>query len=176
MFDGSNIVNAIFIKCFDAIDHNISALKYENEQISPGRINCRFFLFLQTISVNLHPLYVPTLHANGAVPQGAMLGLEAFITMVKDVNARLPIYKYVVSQHHPKSYKRPGNKAITTCFRTNGQKTGNGNDVKPNDNTRYYYLGSKALRISKKVTIDCQELEFVNSIKLVGVCIQSDLK
>ncbi len=35
------------------------------------------------------------LQINGAVPQGAILGLEAFCEMIKDMVSSLPIYKYV---------------------------------------------------------------------------------
>ena len=37
----------------------------------------------------------PTLCLNGAIQQGAILGLEAFISMVNDVKACLLIYKYL---------------------------------------------------------------------------------
>ena len=90
--------------------------------------------------------------------------------------SKIQICKWVnVIQYHKKDQEtRQSQHALEQIVKRQEWR----NDVKPNDNTRYYYLGSKALSNSKiqKVTIDGQELECVRSIKLVGVYIQSDLK
>ena len=62
----------------------------------------------QCVKIDHHISSILTI--NGAVPQGAILGLEAFCRMIKDMRSSLPIYNFVddstISEVLPKKTRR----------------------------------------------------------------------
>ena len=68
--------------------------KYETDNMSPFLLKwLSNFLFQRKQGVKIGNDVTDILTLNGAVLQGAIMGLEAFIAMVKDMKAELPISK-----------------------------------------------------------------------------------
>ena len=90
------IVFLDFAKAFDRINHNKLLDRYESLETPPTIIR-RLYSFLQgtTQSVKIGNKISAPMTINGAVPQGAILGLECFTTMIDDRTAEHPVYKYV---------------------------------------------------------------------------------
>ena len=97
--DEGKCVQAVFLdftKAFDRIDHAILMKKYEKDGVHPSLLRWLASFLCerkQRVKIGNHVSSMVTL--NGAVPQGAILGLVAFCQMIKDMRACLPIYKYV---------------------------------------------------------------------------------
>ena len=85
-----------FTKAFDKVDHSILLAKYERNGVNPILLRwLASFLCGRQQRVKIGDILSSLAQLNGAVPQGAILGLEAFCQMIKDMKACLPIYKYV---------------------------------------------------------------------------------
>ena len=145
---------------FDKIDHNILLNKYENEKISPCLMKwLANFLFERQQSVKIGDIISPTLRLNGAVPQGAILGLEAFIAIVKDMNSCLPIYKYVDDSTLSEIIQKgQETRLLQHAFDQTVEWTKeNGMTINPTKTHDMVISGAK-LGIAPKITIDGREL------------------
>ena len=97
--DDGKSVQAVYIdftKAFDKIDHAILMRKYEKDGVNPSLLRWLASFLCerkQRVKIGNNVSSIATL--NGAVPQGAIFGLEAFCQMIKDMKASLPIYKFV---------------------------------------------------------------------------------
>ena len=179
--DEGKSIEAVFIdftKAFDKIDHNILMKKYETDNISPFLLKwLSNFLFQRRQSVKIGNVVTDPLTLNGAVPQGAIMGLEAFITMVKDMKSKLPIFKYV--DDSTLSYILDRNKENTLLKQALDDilvwTKRNGMCMNPTKTKDMIISGTKEANIPK-LTVGDQELERVTSSKLVGLHIQNDLK
>ena len=104
------------------------------------------------------------------------MGLEAFIAMVKDIKARLPITKYIddstishIIDQKEFAFLRQALDDILLWTKRNDLCM---NRTKTKD---VVISGAKQTHIPKLIVRD-QELERVTSTKLVGLHIQNDLK
>ena len=105
------------------------------------------------------------------------MGLEAFITMVKDMKSKLPIFKYV--DDSTLSHILDRNKENTLLKQALDDilvwTKRNGMCMNPTKTKDMIISGTKEANIPK-LTVGDQELERVTSSKLVGLHIQNDLK
>ena len=53
------------------------------------------FLSKRTQRVRINSVFSSETTLNGAIPQGTLLGIEAFIAMIDNLKSKLRIYKYV---------------------------------------------------------------------------------
>lgn len=114
---------------------------------------------------------------NGAVPQGAILGLEAFCQIIKDMKASLPIYKFVDdSKLYEILAKNQENRQLQAAMDETVRWTKeNGMVLNPTKTYEMVFTGRKT-EVVPPITIEDNPIERVSATKLVGVYIQSDLK
>ena len=85
-----------FAKVFDRINHHKSMDKYESLSVPPTILRWLYsFLQGRTQAYKICNTISKPLSSNGAVPQGAILGLDCFTTMIDDMKAQHPVCKYV---------------------------------------------------------------------------------
>ena len=106
-----------FSKAFDHINHNLLLNKFQELDTPPCLLKwLTAFLHKRSQSVKMGDIVSSALDVNGAVPQGAIFGLECFIVMIYDLKANHPIYKFVddstpfeivhrYSFNHPRKYR-----------------------------------------------------------------------
>ena len=179
--DDGNSVQAVFIdftKAFDKTDHSILMRKYEQDGVHPCLLRwLSSFLCERKQCVKIGGFTSSMLTLNGAVPQGAIMGLEAFCQMIKDMRSCLPIFKYVddstlseiISKTSPKRLLQQAINETVQWTRDNAMV------LNPTKTHEMVITGRKTITVPP-ITIENQPLERVSVTKLVGVYIQSDLK
>ena len=97
--DHGNHVRIVYLdytKAFDKINHHILLRKYEQLDIHPLLLKwIAGFLVNRQQSVKIGDIILSPKSMNGAIPQGALMGMEAFCELIKDLELILPLYKYV---------------------------------------------------------------------------------
>ena len=53
------------------------------------------FLHARSHQVSLGDQFSSIVHMNGAMPQGAMFGMEGFSSLINDIQPSLPLFKYM---------------------------------------------------------------------------------
>ena len=180
--DEGNRVQAVFVdftKAFDKIDHTILMSKYEKDGVHPTLLKwLASFLFERQQCVRIDSHVSASVKINGAVPQGAILGLEAFCQMIKDMRAALPIFKFVddstlseiISKKAEKSQLQSAVNDTVTWTKENGML------INPTKTYEMVIAGRTQTEDIPEIKIDNTPIERVESTKLVGVHIQSNLK
>jgi hypothetical protein len=118
-------------------------------------------------------------HMKGVLPQGTIFGMEGFIIMIKDLQPPLPLYKYVDDSTTFKIISNTGsnNNRLQETVDTTNEWT-KAKDMKINiGKTKEMYISfNKNLAQPNQITINGEQIERVNSTKLVGITIQDNLK
>ena len=96
--DDGNSVRIVFLdysKAFDRVNHQILLNKLATMDI-PLHFLKWFALFLHARSqqVRLGDQFSSIVHMNEAMPQGAMFGMEGFLSLINDLQPSLPLFKY----------------------------------------------------------------------------------
>ena len=168
-----------FTKAFDKINHTILMSKYEKDGIDPALLKwLASFLSERQQCVKIDHHISSILTINGAVPQGAILGLEAFCRMIKDMRSSLPIYKFVddstISEVLP---KKPEESRLQSAIDDTVQWTkDNGMHINAAKTYEMVIAGRTKTEDIPQIVIDNNPIERVEVTKLVGVYIQSNLK
>ena len=172
------IVFLDFAKAFDRINHNKLLDKYESLETPPTILRWLYsFLQGRTQSVKLGNKISAPKTINGAVPQGAILGLECFTTMIDDMTAEHPVYKYVDDSTPFEILKCNSVSTLQGSINTI-QQWSRTNDMRLNaKKTHEMTICFKQKRPKfDPILIDSAPVQSVESAKLVGVIIQKDLK
>ena len=179
--DEGKSVQAVFLdftKAFDKIDHSILMGKYEKDGVHPSLLRwLASFLCERKQRVKIGDYVSSMATLNGAVPQGAILGLEAFCQMIKDMKSCLPIFKYVDDSTLYEIISKIANNRRLQIAMDEAVKWTQENSMVLNPTKTYEMVisGRKASTIPN-ITIENKPIERVVVTKLVGVHIQSDLK
>ena len=164
-------------KAFDHIDHNILLKKMEN--LLPKFLLKWYASFLQgrSQSVKIGHHISKSVTLKGGVPQGALFGMEAFILMVNDLKSNIDIYKYVDDTTLSESFSRNENSQMQLSVSNLQQwSTTNNMMINPTKTKEMIiYFGKDKLNVPA-ITIDGNEIERVEEVKLVGIHITNNLK
>ena len=170
-----------FSKAFDRIDHNILLMKLTNLDVPPILINwCANFLQDRQLRVKLGEIRSNWKQIKAGVPQGTILGPLFFLVMINDLTTTTtthPLYKYVDDCSTYEVVSRPACNSIlqldisTIC------------DWSNTNNMRLNAKKTKEFRVSflqsepefDHLTINGSPLEVVDSFKLLGITLSSDL-
>ena len=169
-----------FSKAFDRIDHNILMRKLQLLNVPPVLLNwCSSFLQGRQQRVKLKTCKSDWKEIKAGVPQGTKLGPLFFLIMVNDLSSELTLYKYVddcaISEvvrvcepDLPKLQQELDN--VTQWSSANNMKL---NVKKTKDFTVSFLINQP---LAQPLIVNNQPLEAVNTIKLLGVNLTSDLK
>ena len=169
-----------FSNAFDRIDHNILMRKLQLLNVPPVLFNwCSSFLQGRQQRVKLKTCKSDWKEIKAGVPQGTKLGPLFFLIMVNDLSSELPLYKYVddcaiskvvrvCEPDLPKLQQELDN--VTQWSSANNMKL----NVKKTKDFNVSFLINQPL--AQPLIVNNQPLEAVNTIKLLGVNLTSDLK
>ena len=180
--DHGNHVRIVYLdytKAFDKINHHILLRKYEQMDIHPLLLKwIAGFLLNRQQSVKIGDIISSPKSMKGAIPQGALMGMEAFCEMIKDLELTLPLYKYVddstvydIVNRNEKSDRLQ--RAIDQAL---AWTTDNDMLINHSKTNEMIISFTKCKPEFTPITIEGQEIDSVQSTKLVGVYIQDDLK
>ena len=97
--DKGHAVRIVFLdysKAFDRVNHNILLDKLAAYDLPPFLLKwLTSFLFERSQRVRLSEFISDILYLAGAVPQGAIFGMEGFLALIDDLRPPLPLFKYV---------------------------------------------------------------------------------
>ena len=169
-----------FSKAFDRIDHNILLHKLQLLNVPPILLNwCAHFLRDRQLRVKLGNSISTWKPVHAGVLQGTKLGPLFFLVMVNDLSVTLPLYKYVddvtvfevvpLSSIEPPVLQRELDKI---CEWTSS------NDMRLNvTKTKEFTISFvKDPKLLDPLTVNSLPLESINTTKLLGVHLSSDLK
>ena len=181
--DLGHSVRVVFLdysKAFDRVNHNILLDKLAQLNVSPHMLKWfASFLINRTQCVKLGDATTTSLTMNGAVPQGALFGMEGFLALINDLKPPLPLYKYVDDSTTYDIIKKssPDNNRLQHTIDMIAQWTVS-NDMKINaqkTNEMLITFSKNPTRYSP-IKIGESEIERVSTAKLVGLHIQDNLK
>ena len=180
--DEGNRVQAVFLdftKAFDKINHTILMSKYEKDGVHPVLLKWLASFLCdrqQCVKIDHHMSSFVTI--NGAVPQGAIMGLEAFCQMIKDMLSSLPIYKYVDDSTISEILsKNAENSRLQSAVNDTVKWTEeNGMHINATKTYEMVIAGRAKTDDIPQIEINETPIERVEVTKLVGVHIQSNLK
>ena len=173
-------VRVIFLdytKAFDRKNHNILMQKIESLEPHPCIVRwIAAFLQGRNQQVKIGNTTSGILPINGAVPQGALLGMEAFEIMISDLKSIVDIKKYVDDTTLSEILRELQPSRLQDALNDAVEWT-RSNDMNINRSK----TNVMNITFSKKVdftplSIASEPIETVSSAKLVGVYLQSDLK
>ena len=180
--DNNKTIRILFLdfsKAFDRVDHQILMDKFKSLGVSMPLYNWIYaFLTDRTQRVKIRELISELKTLNGAIPQGALMGMEAFIRMIDDLKSRLPIYKYVDdSSTFEITEREQHNSSLQLAVNEIVEWTKKNNMIINTDKTYEMVISSSKTPTNlAPITIDDKIIKRVTSTKLVGVIIQNDLK
>jgi hypothetical protein len=169
-----------FSKAFDRIDHNILMRKLQLLNVPLVLLNwCSSFLQGRQQRVKLKTCKSDWKEIKAGVPQGTKLGPLFFLLIINDLSNELHLYKYVddcaISEvvrvcepDLPKLQQELDN--VTQRSSANNMKL---NVKKTKDFTVSFFINQP---LAQPLIVNNQPLEAVNTIKLLGVNLTSDLK
>ena len=152
--------------------------KYESFSTPPTILRWLYsFLQGRTQAVKIGNTISRPLSINGAVPQGAILGLEFFITMIDDMKAQHPVLKYVDDSSPFEIIRQNKTSTLQQSIDTI-QEWSKRNDMRLNGKKTHEMTICFKRNAPKFDPIKVGEapVTSVTSAKLVGVTIQNDLK
>lgn len=181
--DSGHAIRVLYLdysKAFDRVNHNILLEKLDAMHVHPHLLKW-FASFLQDRQqcVRLGNATSSKVVLNGAVPQGAVFGMEGFIALVNDLSPSLPVYKYVDDSTTFEILKRTNMDSTKLHMATNEiMQWTTTNDMKINaqkTNEMVICFHKKPPNLNA-IKIDGEDITTVTSTKLVGLHIQNDLK
>ena len=168
-----------FSKAFDCIDHNMLLRKLQLLNVPPILLNwCAAFLRNRQQRVKIGQDKSNWLPIFAGVPQGTKLGPLFFLVMINDLTTTAPICKYV---DDCTVFEVTSHSSASSDLQTHLDSI---NQWIVNDNMRINAKKTKELNICfakfppilQPLTIDNVPLDCVQSTKLLGISIQSNLK
>ena len=167
-----------FAKAFDRINHHKLMDKYESFSTPPTLLRWMYsFLQGRTQAVKIGNTISRPLSINGAVPQGAILGLDFFTTMIDDLKAQHPVSKYVDDSTPYEILKcnetSTLQQSIDTICEWSKQNDMRLNGKKTHEMTICFKRNPPEF---DPITIEEEPVDSVTCAKLVGLLIQADLK
>ena len=168
-----------YTKAFDRINHHKLMDKYSKLGVHPILLRwLAAFLQGRTQRVKIGDGISDAKHIKAAVPQGAILGMEAFIVMIDDLQTESDIDKYVddTTLSEIINLKAPSDSRLQFSLNHAVQWT-KSNDMSINaGKTNAMNICFARTQSFDDLTIEDKPIETVESTKLVGVHIQNDLK
>ena len=167
-----------FSKAFDRVDHNILLEKLSNFNVPPILLNwCANFHEHRYFRVKMGKIKSDWKEINAGVPQGTILAPLFFLIMINDLTTTLPLYKYVDDCTAYEVVSRPTN---YTMLQTDLNIVNTWTEI---NNMHLNIKKTKEFRISflktpleiDQLTINNISLDIVQSFKLLGITISSDL-
>lgn len=182
MDKGNQFVRLVFVdfsKAFDRVNHNILIEKMESLDVKPHLVNwIKGFLLQRMHQVKIGNHRSEWLTIKGSVPQGTIFGMDGFVIHVNDLKPYLETYKYVddtttmevVPSSTPQKSKMQENiKTISDWCKENEM-------VINTDKTKEMIISSARNTIDvQPLTLNDNQVERVNTYKVVGVTVSKDL-
>ena len=168
-----------FSKAFDLIDHNILIQKLKEQKIPDLLVNwISSFLHCRTQRVKIDNFISVPLTLNGGVPQGTLLGPVLFTIMINDLKcSACPNRKYVddttvleLCKFEELSSLQTSADEIITWTEKNNMKL---NAKKTKTMTINF---TRSLPLYSDIIINNQTIDEIDSFKLLGIRIRSDLR
>ncbi len=169
-----------YSKAFDMINHSKLQQKMRNLDVPPTLIKWfAHFLSKRTIRTRIGDHISTPRALNGAIPQGAVFGMEGFCIYIDDLVPELPLYKYVddSTTYSVMDKNSPNDDSLQVTINQISEWSEQ-NDMKMNPTKTHELLlhFGKAKPELVPITINDIEINRVTSTKLVGVTIQENLK
>ena len=168
-----------FSKAFDRIDHNILIRKFQLLNVPPILLNwCAAFLRNRQQRVKIGQDKSNWLPILAGVPQGTKLGPLFFLVMINDLSTIAPIYKYVddCTVFEETSHSSASSDLQTHLDSINQWIVNNNMRINAKKTKELNICFSKSPPILQPLTINNVPLDCVQSTKLLGISIQSNLK
>ena len=168
-----------FSKAFDRIDHNILIRKLQLLNVPPILLNwCAAFLRNRQQRVKIGQDKSNWLPIFAGVPQGTKLGPLFFLVMINDLTTTAPIYKYVddCTVFEVTSHSSSSSDLQTHLDFINQWIVDNNMRINAKKTKELNICFAKFPPILRPLTIDNVPLDCVQSTKLLGISIQSNLK
>ena len=168
-----------FSKAFDRIDHNILIRKLQLLNMPPILLNwCAAFLRNRQQRVKIGQDKSNWLPIFAGVPQGTKLGPLFFLVMINDLTTTAPIYKYVddCTVFEVTSHSSASSDLQTHLDSINQWIVNNNMRINAKKTKELNICFAKYPPVLQPLTIDNVPLDCVQSTKLLGISIQSNLK
>ncbi len=166
-------------KAFDLIDHSILLQKLENLGVPDFLLKwIASFLTNRTQRVKIDSTIMSEWgQLNGGVPQGTKLGPILFLCMINDLSLNLPTYKYVDDTSAVHISNNAQDNALQTAADSAAEWSKNMNMQLNAKKTKELVIDfSKPNHSLPPITIEGEEIERVQTSKLLGVHLSYDLK
>ena len=168
-----------FSKAFDRIDHNILIRKLQLLNMPPILLNwCAAFLRNRQQRVKIGQDKSNWLPIFAGVPQGTKLGPLFFLVMINDLTTTAPMYKYVddCTVFEVTSHSSASSDLQTHLDSINQWIVNNNMRINAKKTKELNICFAKSPPVLQPLTIDNVPLDCVQSTKLLGISIQSNLK
>ena len=169
-----------FSKAFDIINHNTLLVKLKQCDLPPDiRRWIATFLLDRTQQVTIGNKFSPPGHPKGGVPQGTLIGPKCFLVYINDLETPVPLYKYVDDSTlfeicHRKS-ESVLQHSVDIAARWTVHNDMNINLDKSKEMLISFLQDPEFRNTVPRLTIDGNEIDYVQHAKRVGVTISSDL-
>ena len=166
-----------FSKAFDRIDHNILMNKLRLLNVPPILLNwCANFLHGRHQRVKLGQLKSSWKSIIAGVPQGTKLGPHFFLVMINDLTTNLPLYKYIDDCSIFETVSPSSTSSLQNGVNQINQRT-LANNVRINaTKTKVLTVNFSKSPDTMDPLVNDQPVDSVESFKLLGIHIKSDLK
>ena len=168
-----------FSKAFDRVDHNILIHKLQLLNVPPILLNwCAAFLRNRQQRVKIGQDKSNWLPIFAGVPQGTKLEPLFFLVMINDFTTTAPIYKYVddCTVFEVTSHSSASSDLQTHLDSINQWIVNNNMLINAKKTKELNICFTKFPPILQPLTIDNVPVDCVQSTKLLGISIQSNLK
>lgn len=176
-----------FRKAFDLIDHNILLAKLCSLGVPSVLLRwVHAFLMDRNQRIKIGETTSDWCHVHGGVPQGTKLGPLLFITMINDMELELPTIKYVDDTTlyeviHPEGRTTEDSQSLTPNLQDEANKVlkwaqQNHMELNAKKTKEMLITFGKQPSTLASIEIDGHAIDRVQTSKLLGVHISSDLK
>jgi Reverse transcriptase (RNA-dependent DNA polymerase)/Domain of unknown function (DUF1891) len=177
--DEEKSVRVLFVdyrKAFDHVDHATVLRKMKSMGVPDFIVQwCHSFLSARRQRVKINNFLSDWLKLNGGMPQGTWLGLYVFLILINDLEAAIPLLKYVddvtASEILGKQETSTMQSVVDTLANWSRMNFMNLNIAK----TKEMLIGAINKNPPGLLSINNQEIDRVTSFKLLGVIVTNTL-